>query len=104
MEQFNPLAILCSSHLAGVAAVAAKQIEILGQVEVNGPLVALHVEGSALAGLQVVSRQKEILALGILPVVPDRFTVEAPELVPRNFHQHGSLVISVLCVPSVWII
>ena len=78
--------------LAGIAAVAGEEVEVLGEVEVNRPLVALHVVGGALAGLQVVAGEEEVFALGVLPVVPDGFAVEAPELVAGDLHGHGALV------------
>ena len=58
----------------------------------NRPLIALHVIGGALSGLKVVAGEVEVLALGILPVVPDGLAVEAPELVAGDLHQHGALV------------
>ena len=58
----------------------------------NGPFIALHVEGGALAGLEVVAGEVEVLAFGRLPVVPDGFTVETPELVAGDLHEHGALV------------
>jgi hypothetical protein len=45
-------------------------------VEVNGPLVALHVVGNALVGLEVVPSGEEVFALGELPVVPGGIAVE----------------------------
>ena len=86
MEELDPLAILGVGHLARIAAVAAEEDEVLGEVEMNRPLVALHVVGGALAGLEVVAGEEEVFALGILPVVPDGFAVEAPELVAGDLH------------------
>jgi len=59
---------------------------------VNRPLVALHVEGGAFVGVKVVASEEEVFALGILPVVPDGFTVETPELVAGDLHEHGAFV------------
>ena len=47
MEELDPLAVGSLGYLAGVAAVAGEHVEVLGQVEVNGPVVALHVVGDA---------------------------------------------------------
>ena len=58
----------------------------------NRPLVALHVEGGALAGLQVVAGEEEVFAFGVLPVVPDGLAVESPELVAGDLHRHGAFV------------
>ncbi len=58
----------------------------------NRPLVALHVVGGALAGLEVVAGEEEVFALGVLPVVPDGLAVEAPELVAGDLHGHGAFV------------
>src|ERR1700679_1582501 len=84
MEELDPLAVGGAGHLAGIAAVAGEEREVLGEVEVNRPLVALHVVGDTLAGLEVATGEEEVFALGILPVVPDGLAVEAPELVARD--------------------
>ena len=55
VKKFDPFAVGRLGYLAGVAAVAGEEIEIQGKVEVNRPLVALHVIGGALAGYQVVA-------------------------------------------------
>ena len=92
MEELDPLAVFGARNLAGIAAIAAEEVEILGQVEVDAPFVALQWICGALAGLEVVAGEEEVLALGILPVVPDGLAVESPELVARNLHHHGALV------------
>ena len=92
MEELDPLAVGGFGDLAGIAAVAGEEVEVLGEVEVNRPLVALHVEGGALAGLEVVAGEEEVFALGVLPVVPDGLAIEAPELVACDLHGHGALV------------
>ncbi len=92
VEELDPLAVGGFGHLAGVAAVAGEEVEVLGEVEVNRPLVALHVVGGAFAGLEVVAGEKEVFALGILPVVPDGLAVESPELVASDLHSHSALV------------
>ena len=48
--------------------------------------------GGALAGLEVIAGEEEVFALGVLPVVPDGFAVEAPELVAGDLHDHGAFV------------
>ena len=92
VEELDPLAVRCVGDLAGVAAVAGEEVEVFGEVEVNRPLVALHVVGGALAGLEVVAGEEEVFALGKLPVVPDGLAVESPELVAGDLHDHGALV------------
>src|ERR1035438_7945211 len=92
IEEFDPLAIGSLGHLAGISAVAGEESFSLSQVEVNGPLIALHVVRNALVGFQVIAGEKEILALGKLPVIPDGFSVQAPKLVASNLHSHGALV------------
>src|SRR5579875_897151 len=92
MEQFDPFAIRCFGHLTGVAAIAAEQVEVARKVEVNRPLVALHVICGAASGFEVIAREEEVFALGILPVVPDGLAVETPELVACNLHVHRALV------------
>ena len=47
VEELDPFAVGGLGYLAGVAAVAGEEVEVLGEVEVNGPLVALHVVGGA---------------------------------------------------------
>src|SRR5208282_204377 len=78
MEKLDPFAIFGARHLSRIAAVVAEDVEILGQVEVDAPVVALHMIGGALAGLELVTGEIEDLALGILPVVPEGFAVESP--------------------------
>ncbi len=92
VEELDPLAVGGLGDLAGVAAVAGEEVEVLGEVEVNGPLVALHVEGGALAVGEVVAGEVEVFTFGGLPVVPDGLAVEAPELVAGDLHEHGALV------------
>ena len=64
MKEFDPLAIACVCYLTGIAAVSGKEIEISGQIEVNGPLVPLHVVRRPPVSLEIVSGQEKILALG----------------------------------------
>ncbi len=92
VEEFDPLAVWSLGDLAGVSAVAGEEVEVLGEVEVNRPLVALHVEGGALAVGEVVAGEIEVFSFGGLPVVPDGLAVEAPELVASDLHEHGALV------------
>ena len=92
MEELDPFAVGRFGDLAGIAAVAGEEVEVLGQVEVDGPLVALHVVGGALAGGEVVAGEVEVLALDGLPVVPDGLAVEAPELVPGDLHGDAAFV------------
>ena len=92
VEELDPFAVGGLGDLAGIAAVAGEEVEVFGEVEVNRPLVALHVIGGALAGLQVVAGEEEVFALGVLPVVPDGLAVEAPELVAGDLHGHGAFV------------
>src|SRR5580704_6213957 len=80
MEQLDPLAIRSLGHLPRIAAVSAEEIEVLGQVEVDRPVVAVHVICRATAVREIVTRQVEVLALDRLQVVPDRLAVESPEL------------------------
>ena len=87
MEELDPLAVRGLRDLAGIAAVAGEEVEVFGEVEVNGPLVALHVIGGALAGLEVIAGEEEVFALGVLPVVPDGFAVEPPEFVAGDLHE-----------------
>ena len=44
VEELDPFAVGGLGDLAGIAAVAGEEVEVLGEVEVNGPLVALHVD------------------------------------------------------------
>ena len=92
VEELDPFAVRGFGDLAGIAAVAGEEVKVFGEVEVNRPLVALHVEGSAFAGLEVVAGEEEVFAFGILPVVPDGLAVEAPELVAGDLHGHGAFV------------
>src|SRR5260370_5436660 len=92
VEELDPFAVGGFGDLAGIAAVAGEEIEIFGEIEMNRPLVALHVEGGTLAGLQVVAGEEEVFAFGVLPVVPDGFAIEPPELVARDLHGHGAFV------------
>ena len=70
---------------------------------IDQSLRSMWIRG-ALAGGEVVAGEVEVLPLDGLPVVPDGLAVEAPELVAGDLHGHVRLWISVLCVPSVWII
>jgi hypothetical protein len=85
-EELDPLAVGGFGYLAGVAAVAAEHVEVLSEVEVNRPLVALEVVGDAFVGGEVVAGDEEVFALGVLPVVPDGVAVESPELVAGDLH------------------
>src|SRR5882757_388169 len=51
VEEFDPFSVGGFGDLTGIAAVAGEEVEVFGEIEVNRPLVALHVEGGALAGL-----------------------------------------------------
>jgi len=92
VKEFDTLAIGGFCDLSWVAAVAGEEVEVLCEVEVNGPSVALHVVGGALVCLQIVTGEEKVFALGWLPVVPDGFAIEAPELVAGYLHEHGALV------------
>ena len=91
-EQIDPLAILGARHLARVAAVAAEQLAVARDVEVNRPLVALQVIPRPLARIDAVSRQPEILAARRLQIVPDGLAVGAPEFVAEDLHRHRARV------------
>src|SRR5882762_2803536 len=80
MEELDPLAVGGLGNLTGIAAVAGEEVEVLGKVEVNRPLIALHVVRDAAVGVEVVADEEEVFALGVLPVVPDGLAVEPPEL------------------------
>ncbi len=45
-----------------------------------------------LFGVEVITDEEEVFALGVLPVVPDGLAVEAPELVAGDLHDHGAFV------------
>src|SRR6202042_3779492 len=64
VEELDPFAVGSLGDLAGISAVAGEEVEVFGEVEVNRPLVALHVEGGALSGLQVIAGEEEVLSLG----------------------------------------
>ncbi len=42
--------------------------------------------------LQIVTGEEKSSPVGWLPVVPDGFAIEAPELVAGYLHEHGALV------------
>src|SRR5579875_2673090 len=71
MEQLDPLAVRSLRHLSGIATIATEEVKILREIEVDRPVIALHVEGRALAILEIVASEVKILALDRLPVIPD---------------------------------
>ncbi len=92
MEKFNPFAVLGFGDLTGIAAVAAEEVGIFGEIEVDGPLIALHVIPGAFLRFEVVACEPEVFALGGLQIVPERFAVDAPEFVAGDFHGHRAFV------------
>ena len=101
MKQLDPLPVRSLGHLAGVAAVSGEESLALGQVEVNRPFVALHVVSDSLAGLQVVAGEEKILALRVLPVIPDSAAIQAQNSWPAISMAMVRLWMSVFRVPSV---
>src|ERR1035438_4119951 len=60
-EQVDPLAVLGEGHLAGIAAVAGEEFAVAGNVVMDGPPVALQFVADFLPGLDVDTRQPELL-------------------------------------------
>src|ERR1035441_688494 len=92
-EEFDPGAIAGGWSLAGEGAVAGEEREVLGDVDVDGAVVAPRVIGEALAGLDVVAGDEVGVGVpGIGPLIPDGLAVRSPELVAPDLHVHGAFV------------
>src|SRR5215469_5065428 len=92
MKQLDPLSIRRLRHLSRIAAITAEDVEILRQIEVNRPVVPVHVIGGALAVRQVIASEVKVFTLNRLPVVPDRLAIEPPELMAGDLVRDAALM------------
>ena len=61
-EEVEPAAVRGFGDLTGIASITADECPVAGDVEMDGPLVALEVIPGPAAGFQLVGGQPEILA------------------------------------------
>ncbi len=89
-EEVNPLPFGRVSYLPFVSTVAAEELSIGGNIEVDRPLVALQVVLRPFTGLDVIAGQPEVFPARGLQIVKQNLAVGVPKLMPEDFHRHGS--------------
>jgi len=92
VEKIKPFSIRRVRDHVFVAAVAGKQRVVGRNIEMHAPFVPLQMIPGAFAGFDIAARDPEILAARRLQIIPDGFSVGAPEFVAGDFHHHRALV------------